>query len=282
MDIFRETKGVQTFALAQRSVGKRIALVPTMGFLHEGHLSLIREARRRADIVIVSIFVNPIQFGPSEDLEAYPRDEVRDLSLCEREGVTAVFIPPPCEMYENDASILITENQLSKSLCGLRRPTHFQGVCTVVAKLFNLAQPHYAIFGQKDFQQAAIIKRMVRDLNFPIEIIVAPIVREADGLAMSSRNSYLTSEERANAVGLIHAINTAQALVDQGERDVDTIRKRVYSTIIDYGLRPDYIEFVDEEALTPKCVIDHRTHILIAAFCGKTRLIDNSILILNH
>ena len=278
MEIFREPQVLQHFALAQRAAGKTIGLIPTMGFLHEGHLSLIREARKRADIVIVSIFVNPIQFAPNEDFACYPRDEIRDLELCRHEGADAVFLPTPETMYAPDASITICENTLSRSLCGIRRPTHFQGVCTVVAKLFNLASPTLAVFGQKDFQQAAIIKRMVRDLNFPVEILVAPIVRERDGLAKSSRNVYLNQQERQNALGLSRALALAQAMVDSGEREVPILRNTLSRLLKEHHLQPDYIEFVDEDSLQPKQTIDAQTHVVLAAFCGKTRLIDNAAL----
>lgn len=278
MEIFHEPQVLQHFALAQRAAGKTIGLIPTMGFLHEGHLSLIREARKRADIVIVSIFVNPIQFAPNEDFASYPRDEIRDLELCRQEGADAVFLPTPETMYAPDASITICENTLSRSLCGIRRPTHFQGVCTVVAKLFNLASPTLAVFGQKDFQQAAIIKRMVRDLNFPVEILVAPIVREGDGLAKSSRNVYLNQQERQNALGLSRALALAQAMVDSGEREVPILRNALSRLLKEHHLQPDYIEFVDEDSLQPKQTIDAQTHVVLAAFCGKTRLIDNAAL----
>ena len=216
MLVFNEPQELQQWALQKRMAGTKIALVPTMGYLHEGHLSLIAEAKKHADLVVVSIFVNPVQFGPNEDFDKYPRDEKRDLERCEQAGAAAVFLPTPQNMYAPDASIYVVEEQLGKSLCGARRPGHFRGVCTVVSKLFNLAQPTVAVFGQKDYQQAMIIRRMVRDLNFPLEIVVAPIVREADGLAKSSRNVYLSADERQRALGLSRALKLAKETVAKG------------------------------------------------------------------
>ena len=199
MEIFRKVADMQAFAKKSIREGKKIALVPTMGFLHEGHLSLIDRACAEADVVIVSIFVNPTQFGPTEDLDKYPRDFQRDKDLCEARGASAIFAPEPAEMYYPDRSIWVDEEKLSKKLCGKSRPIHFRGVCTVVSKLFNICLPDVAIFGQKDAQQALIIKRMVRDLNFPVEIIVSPLIRESSGLAMSSRNKYLSEEQKKDA-----------------------------------------------------------------------------------
>ena len=201
MRIFRDAKKLQDWCRKSRMSGKTLALVPTMGYLHEGHISLVEEAKRRhADEIVVSIFVNPVQFGPNEDFAKYPRDEKADLKKCRAAGVSAVFLPSPQEMYLPGHSVYIDEEMLSKGLCGGRRPGHFRGVCTVVAKLFNLTHPNFAVFGQKDFQQAQVIKRMVRDLNFDLEIVVAPIVREKSGLAKSSRNTYLSDSEREMAI----------------------------------------------------------------------------------
>ncbi|MBR2066372.1 MAG: pantoate--beta-alanine ligase, partial [Kiritimatiellae bacterium] len=197
MKIFRNPAGMQKWAKARRRAGAKIALVPTMGYLHEGHLSLIAKAKARgADEIVVSVFVNPVQFGPNEDYAAYPRDEKADLAKCRAAGATAVFFPTPANMYLDGHSTYVVEERLSQGLCGARRPGHFRGVCTVVAKLFNLVSPDFAVFGQKDYQQAQVIKRMVRDLNFGIEIIVAPIIREPSGLARSSRNTYLSADGR--------------------------------------------------------------------------------------
>ena len=278
MLIFRTPGELQQWALAQRARNVKVGLVPTMGYLHEGHLSLIAEARKRADAVVVSIFVNPVQFGPNEDFEKYPRDEARDLARCEEAGATAVFLPTPAVMYAPDASVFVVEERLGQGLCGARRPGHFRGVCTVVAKLFNLALPDVAVFGQKDYQQAAIIKRMVRDLNFPIEIVVAPIVREADGLAKSSRNVYLSAEERQNALGLSRALALAADAVAKGPCESQALRQKMVRLLEQSALRVDYVELVDAEQLTPVAEAVPGTVALIAAFCGKTRLIDNRIL----
>ena len=203
LKVFTEPNKLQKWCAARRQAGAKVALVPTMGYLHEGHLSLIAAAKRKgADEIVVSVFVNPVQFGPNEDYEKYPRDEKADLAKCRAAGATAVFFPTPANMYLDGHSTYITEETLAAGLCGARRPGHFRGVCTVVAKLFNLVHPHLAVFGQKDFQQAAVIKRMVRDLNFDLKIVVAPIVREPSGLARSSRNTYLSDDERARGRAL--------------------------------------------------------------------------------
>jgi pantoate--beta-alanine ligase len=278
MEVFKTPQELQRWALEQRAHGVRIGLVPTMGFLHEGHLSLIAEARKHSDAVVVSIFVNPVQFGPNEDFAKYPRSEARDLELCEKSGAAGVFLPTPENMYAPDASVYIVEERLGKGLCGARRPGHFRGVCTVVAKLFNLALPHVAVFGQKDYQQAAIIRRMVRDLNFPIEIIVAPIRREADGLALSSRNVYLSPEERKNALGLSRALAVAAAAVTSGPRPVEDVRARMTEVLEKHALRIDYVEIVDAETLEPVAQAARGRTALIAVYCGKTRLIDNRVL----
>ena len=278
MLVFRTPAELQQWALAQRAKGVTVGLVPTMGYLHEGHLSLVAEARKRAEAVVVSIFVNPVQFGPNEDFEKYPRDEARDLALCEAAGATAAFLPTPAVMYAPDASVYVVEETLGQGLCGARRPGHFRGVCTVVAKLFNLALPTVAVFGQKDYQQAAIIKRMVRDLNFPIEIVVAPIVREADGLAKSSRNVYLSAEERRNALGLSRALALAAEEVAKGPCESQALRQKMVRLLEQSALRVDYVELMDAERLTPVAEAAHGTVALIAAYCGKTRLFDNRIL----
>ena len=269
---------MQAWASARRLEGARIGLVPTMGYLHDGHLSLIEQARRHADAVVVSLFVNPVQFGPNEDFEKYPRDEARDLARCEQAGASAVFLPPVATMYAPDASVFITEERLSAGLCGARRPGHFRGVCTVVAKLFNLTLPHVAVFGQKDYQQAAVIRRMVRDLNFPVEIVVAPIVREPDGLAMSSRNVYLSEVERRRALGLSRALQAAAACVAEGGAAAAAVRARMAEVIDAHALQLDYAEVVDAESLEPVAEARRGNVALVAAQCGRTRLIDNRIL----
>lgn len=278
MFVFHTVEEVQSWALAQKRSGKRVGLVPTMGYLHAGHLSLIAEARKHAECVVVSIFVNPIQFGPNEDFAAYPRNEARDLALCEEAGAAAVFLPTPAVMYAPDASVYVEETVLQHGLCGERRPGHFRGVCTVVAKLFNCTLPDVAVFGQKDFQQAAIIRRMVRDLNFPLQIIVAPIVREADGLAMSSRNVYLNADERQRALGLSRALQAASDRVAAGAAATAEVKALMEKVLVDHGLRVDYAEIVDAETLKPVERTVAGNVGLIAVFCGKTRLIDNRIL----
>jgi pantoate--beta-alanine ligase len=269
---------MQRWAQAQRKAGLRLGLVPTMGFLHAGHLSLVEEARRRSDLVVVSIFVNPVQFGPNEDFEKYPRDEARDLELCREAGVAAVFLPAPAAMYLPGASVYVVEERLERGLCGARRPGHFRGVCTVVAKLFNIALPDVAVFGQKDFQQAAVLRRMTRDLNFPVEIVVSPILREADGLAMSSRNVYLAGDERQRALGLSRALAAAVEAVAAGTCAADEVRRQMCAVLERHALTVDYAEIVDAATLEPVAEA-HQGHVaLIAAYCGRTRLIDNRVL----
>jgi pantoate--beta-alanine ligase len=278
MLVIETAQELQAWALAQRAAGLRIGLVPTMGYLHAGHLSLIAAAKKRSDAVAVSIFVNPVQFGPNEDFEKYPRDEERDLALCREAGASVVFLPTVSAMYAPDASVYVTEERLGNGLCGARRPGHFRGVCTVVAKLFNIAQPHVAVFGQKDYQQAAVIRRMVRDLNFPIEIVVAPTLREADGLALSSRNVYLVGDERQRALGLSRALALAAESVASGPCDAGSLRQRMGAVLEAQALKIDYVELVDAETLEPVAEARRGDVALIAATCGKTRLIDNRVL----
>lgn len=275
MRIFRDPKKLQKWCRARKLAGKKIALVPTMGYLHEGHMSLIAAAKKRkADEIVVSVFVNPVQFGPNEDYEKYPRDEKADLAKCRAAGATAIFFPTPANMYLDRHSVYVTEDDLSKGLCGARRPGHFRGVCTVVAKLFNLAHPDFAVFGQKDYQQAQVIKRMVRDLNFDLDIVVAPIVREASGLAKSSRNTYLSAAERESALAISRAVRS----VKPTGAPVKSEQKRIGKALEKAGLRVDYVEFVDAETLQPVKRVEKGTRVLIAAFAGKTRLIDNAII----
>ena len=279
MHILQTPSEMQNWALAQRAAGHRLGCVPTMGCLHEGHLSLVTQAQARADLVVLTIFVNPTQFGPQEDFSRYPRPLERDLELCRNAGVQAVFLPQPADMYAADHSIYVTEEQLGANLCGASRPGHFRGVCTVVAKLFNLTLPHVAVFGQKDYQQATIIRRMVRDLNFPVEIVVAPIVREADGLALSSRNRYLSAEERQHALGLSRALQLAQDACSAGETDAAAVCQRISDTLTrTYGLRVDYVAMVDGNTLQPAARLQPGVVLALAAFAGKTRLIDNAVL----
>jgi pantoate--beta-alanine ligase len=261
-----------------RSKGRRV-LVPTMGALHRGHGELIRiarEAARKEGQVAVSIFVNPLQFAPGGDYEKYPRPQVADDEFCRGAGVDILFRPSAGEMYAPDFSIAVEENSLAKALCGRSRPGHFRGVCTVVAKLFNLLAPHAAVFGEKDFQQLAIIRRMVRDLNFPIEIIGAPTVREPDGLACSSRNQYLNEEERAQASVLQRALQEARRLFGAGERSPEAIRSAARQIIGSASLaRLDYLEVVNAETLETVTETGPDSLIAVAAFFGQTRLIDN-------
>lgn len=279
MKTFTSPAELHAWSREQKRLGRVVGLVPTMGCLHEGHLSLIREARGRCDAVVVSIFVNPTQFGPSEDYDAYPRREQDDLALCEGAGADAVFLPSPADMYPPDASTWVEETVLAKGYCGAQRPGHFRGVCTVVAKLFNIVGPDVAVFGQKDFQQVAVIRRMVRDLNFPIEIVRAPIVRDADGLAKSSRNAYLTPEDRTSALSLSRALATARAAVASGERSAATLEAAARTETTAAGWVPDYVNVVDSETLMPlQEVLPGASAMLIACRKGNLRLIDNTLL----
>ena len=273
MKIFRNPAGMQKWAKARRRAGAKIALVPTMGYLHEGHLSLIAKAKAKgADEIVVSVFVNPVQFGPNEEYAAYPRDEKADLAKCRAAGATAVFFPTPANMYLDAHSTYVVEERLSQGLCGARRPGHFRGVCTVVAKLFNLVSPDFAVFGQKDYQQAQVIKRMVRDLNFDLKIVVAPIVREESGLARSSRNTYLSPEERERAVAI------SRNLMAFGSKGGAKTLAALGKSLEKAGLVVDYVECVDAETLEPRKTPKKGCCILVAAYCGKTRLIDNRVL----
>lgn len=279
MDIVKSPEEMQRRALALKRAGKRIGFVPTMGFLHEGHLSLMRIARGQCDVLVASIFVNPTQFAPNEDLAAYPRDFERDETLCEGEGVDIVFYPEPGNMYFDDASVWVDEESLSRVLCGAARPGHFRGVCTVVAKLFNLVQPDVAVFGEKDAQQLRIIERMVRDLNFPVDIVRGAIVREPDGLAMSSRNKYLSETERENALCLKRSLELAAAHLGEGERSVSALRNPMVQLFdATPGAEVDYIGFVDDESLVPVDEVEGKVLVALAVRFGKTRLIDNAVL----
>ena len=257
--------------------GKTIGLVPTMGFLHEGHASLIRRCREENDIVVVSDFVNPTQFGPTEDLEAYPRDFKRDSELCESLGTDLIFHPEPKDMY-HDPHAYVSIDTLSDTLCGQTRPIHFKGVCTVVSKLFNIVAPDRAYFGQKDAQQLSVIRRMVRDLNFDIEIIGCPIVREADGLAKSSRNTYRNAEERKAALVLSQAVKLGQKLAADGEASADAITTAMKELIEKEPLaRIDYVKAVDAVSVEPVSKMQPPVLVAMAVYIGKTRLIDNFI-----
>lgn len=279
MKICNEIEQVRRTSRTARRKGKRIGLVPTMGALHEGHLSLVRAAKNRGDVVVVSIFVNPTQFGPNEDFSKYPRTFERDCELLEKEGVDLLFAPSVKEMYPDGAVTYVTVEGMSDRLCGKSRPGHFRGVTTVVAKLFNIVEPDLAFFGQKDAAQAAIIKRMVRDLNLPVEIVVCPIVREPGGLAMSSRNAYLDAQQRKSALVLSRSLEAVKQAFDQGEWNPDRLAaagKAVFSE--EPSVRLDYFEMVNPETLELVTKMDGAILVAIAAYVGTTRLIDNLIL----
>ena len=280
MKIIASASEMQQTALALRAAGKRLAFVPTMGNLHDGHLSLVRLAKTRADVVVVSIFVNPTQFGPNEDFAAYPRTFEADRALCEREGVDLIFHPSVPDMYPAGASVSVIETSLSRTLCGAARPGHFAGVCTVVAKLFNLVLPHVAVFGEKDAQQLRIIRRMVRDLRFPVEIVAGPTAREADGLARSSRNQYLTAEQRPQAVCLRRALDEAERRFAAGERDPAALVAAMRAVVARApAAKIDYVEIVDDETLQPLAgPIARPALAALAVWVGQPRLIDNAVL----
>jgi pantoate--beta-alanine ligase len=256
-----------------------IALVPTMGYFHEGHLSLMRLASRLADRVVVSLFVNSLQFGPSEDLGSYPRDLYRDSTMAADEKVDILFVPTDSEMYSPDFNARVMVSGITDTLCGKQRPGHFEGVTTVVAKLFNIVKPHIAVFGQKDFQQLSVIRKMVRELNWDIEIVGHPIVREADGLAMSSRNTYLSGQEREKSLCLYKVIQHAKKRFKDGITDAELLKSEIHAIILSYsGVSIDYISLVDKDNLSDKEVIDSNSVLALAVKVGKTRLIDNCLL----
>ena len=279
MEIVKEIEKMTALSQKWHQAGKIIAFVPTMGYFHQGHLSLISEGKKQGDVLVVSLFVNPIQFGPKEDLAAYPRNLQRDASLAEKEGTDVLFVPEEKEMYPEGYQTYVEVTQLTKYLCGVSRPGHFKGVTTVVAKLFNIIRPHIAIFGLKDYQQYIVIKRMVRDLNYPIKIIGCPIVREPDGLAMSSRNVYLTSEQRTSALSLYKSLNIAQEMVNKGEKKAKTIIEAVSTFIQKHPYtKIDYVKLCDPETLEELEEIRGNALLALAVKVGKARLIDNTIL----
>ena len=278
MKIISNIKEVQEQVRSWRREGETVALVPTMGFLHEGHLSLTRIACNSASKTIVSIFVNPTQFSPDEDYEDYPRDFSRDEELCRRENVDFVFYPPVEEMYPEDFSTWVEEKDLSGRLCGRSRPHHFSGVTTVVSKLFNICIPDTAVFGQKDAQQAIIIERMVRDLNFPVNIMLGPIIREEDGLALSSRNIYLTEDQRCRALSLSRGLNNAAEAFSKGQNDAEKLKGIVLNELQEAGVSVDYVELVSRENLKPLNIVNCPALLAVAAYVGNTRLIDNCFL----
>ena len=257
---------------------KDVALVPTMGFLHEGHLSLIRSARDECDVVVVSLFVNPKQFAEGEDLEAYPRDEARDAALAEESGADILFAPAHEEVYPAGFATTVEVTGLTDVLCGAARPGHFAGVTTVVTKLFNMVRPDVAYFGQKDAQQALVIRKLVRDLDMPVRIEICPTVREPDGLALSSRNAYLSEEERAQALGLSRALRTAEAAVARGVLDADAVLATARAELDAAGVEPEYLELRSAEDLSPVDRVNGSALLAVAARVGQARLIDNTIL----
>ncbi len=276
MKIFRTIQEQQNYSLNNKCLNIKVALIPTMGLLHEGHLSLIDKAREYAGKIIVSIFVNPTQFGEGEDYKEYPRDEKEDLELLRDKNVDAVFIPVAAEMYPKDFKTFCEVHEISKKYCGRSRPTHFRGVVTVVLKLFNITQPDIAVFGEKDYQQYIIIKTMTEDLNLPIEIIPSPIIRERDGLALSSRNIYLGSEQRKEATIIYESLIMAKEMVDKGEKEVGLLKEKMAELIKSKRhTRIDYIEFVETETLERVERVDKPTRVLAAVWIGKARLIDN-------
>jgi len=279
MKIIKTISEMQMTADDFHRQGKIIGLVPTMGYLHEGHLQLVRILRPQCDVLVISIFVNPIQFAPTEDLDKYPRDFERDEQLCRSEKVDIIFYPDNLEMYPQPFHTFINVEKLSEGLCGASRPGHFRGVATVVAKLFNIVKPQLAIFGEKDYQQLMVIKQMVKDLNFDITIHSAPIVREADGLAMSSRNKYLSPEERKAAPLIYQSLLTARTLYQQGMDDPEEITEKMISILQKIPrLKVDYISFVDSQTLWPVTKIKGEVLVALAVYIGQTRLIDNIVI----
>lgn len=271
MEILRDPARMQSFALACRARGETVGFVPTMGFLHRGHTSLMDQVRPRCDRLVVSIYVNPLQFGPNEDLDRYPRDPEGDARICESHGVDVLFMPS--ELYSPGHSTRVRVHGVSEGLCGASRPGHFEGVATVVARLFGLVQPHIAIFGEKDYQQLAVIRRMVRDLAMPIEILAGPLVRDEDGVALSSRNQYLSPDERRRARSLVAALRAMAKAALAGERSTARLVE-IGRAVLDVDAI-DYLEVRDAESLAPIEVLDRPARALVAAYLGRTRLIDN-------
>ncbi|MDC0368640.1 pantoate--beta-alanine ligase [Opitutales bacterium] len=278
MQVIRSVKEMKTRSMDLRREGKTIGFVPTMGFLHEGHLSLVDLIRKDCDILLLSIYVNPTQFGVGEDFDKYPRDTERDLELCRSRGVDLVFIPESSEIYAGNASTYVVEEEVGMGMCGNARPNHFRGVATVCAKLFNLCQPNYVVLGQKDAQQVVVLKRMIRDLHFPIQVLVGPILREADGLAMSSRNKYLQSKQREEALLVYQSIQAAQKVVEEkSSSNVDRVKAEVLN-VLKQGrlLRVNYVDVVDLETMRPeKEIVQGRSLLAVAVWVDQVRLIDN-------
>jgi len=273
----RKVKSLRRIIKNVRRTGKRIGFVPTMGALHEGHLSLIRRGRKESDFLAVSVFVNPTQFGPGEDFERYPRRLARDRHLLEEEGVDLLFAPDVSEMYPEGFSTYVVQEKLTEVLCGRSRPVHFRGVTTIVTKLLNLLEPDRVYFGQKDYQQSVVIRRMVKDLNIDTRVVVCPTVRERGGLAVSSRNDYLSQEERKKALCVYEALKVARSLAREGQRDcrkiIDAMKRRVLQ---EKGVRIDYVSIVDPETLEELSMLEGKAVAAVAVWVGKTRLIDNA------
>jgi len=279
MQIVEKISEMQTLVREIKAQGKNVGFVPTMGFLHEGHLSLMRIIRPKCDILIVSIFINPTQFGPGEDYDTYPRDFKRDEELCRKEGVDIIFYPSQNEIYKQPYLTYVEVDKLTKTMCGLSRPGHFRGVTTIVCKLFNIVGPDIAIFGQKDYQQALVIKQMAKDLHFNSEILTGPIVRETDGLAMSSRNKYLSTDEREDALVLFQSLKMAEKMLRERNYSLEKIKKEMVKQIEGRtSTRIDYIATVDPETLDPLEKIQPNMLLALAVYVGKTRLIDNILI----
>jgi pantoate--beta-alanine ligase len=278
MKVIKTIKEMKEIASQTRRVGKTIAFVPTMGYFHDGHLSLMKEGRRRGDLLIVSLFVNPTQFSPGEDFKNYPRDFERDGKMAEEVGVDILFAPDGDEMYPSDYQTIVRVERVTQSLCGKSRPTHFQGVATVVLMLFEIVMPHVAIFGEKDYQQLITIQQMVRDLHLSVEVVGMPTVRESDGLAMSSRNLYLPPEERKAALALYRSLQKAKELIQKGERKADQILQEMKAILQSEPLiRIDYVQICDAKTLQEVKQIERDVVVALATYLGKTRLIDNLI-----
>jgi len=279
MKVITEISEMRALADGSRKQGRTIGFVPTMGFLHAGHASLMRRARQVCDVVVASIFVNPIQFGPNEDFDRYPRDEAGDRATCEAAGVDVLFMPKAPAMYPDTPSVFVIVEGISDILEGAVRPGHFRGVATVVAKLFNIVKPHQAFFGQKDYQQCAVIRRMVKGLNMDVEVVALPTLREPDGLAMSSRNSYLSPDERRKAAVIYRALSAAEQLAKTGTMQPEVLKNRMQAVVREAkDLEIDYLEIVDPEGLAPLASAQDSMALLIAVRIGRTRLIDNLLL----
>lgn len=278
MEVIRSATQMQLLALNYKKEGKSIGFVPTMGSLHEGHLSLIDLIKEKCDILLLSIYVNPTQFGVGEDFERYPRDLDKDLEMCRNRGVDLVFAPESSEIYQTDASTFVVEDMIGKGLCGTARPNHFRGVATVCTKLFNLCMPKVVVLGQKDAQQVVVLKRIIRDLHFPIEVVVGPILRETDGLAMSSRNAYLQKKQREDALLVYQSLQAARKLVEEkGSINVDRVKAEVLNVLKEGRyLRVNYVEVVDRESMRPESeILPGRSLLAVAVWVDQVRLIDN-------